>query len=545
MTIRNTDIAIWAGTQFIAGSKGLTVKNCRFENVGIGIFTNYSGSSDFYIADNYFIGRDDPNHLLGWNGDFWAQFNGVDGQKFPPTMASYMAVKALRPRPRRRLQLRRQFSRRHRHRDVRQSRRLARDRRPALSAEGVLGPAAGRDRLLQQLHDELSRQRLRDRRQHAQRARDAEHDGQFGVASDLQSAGGRRPGLLDPQHRLSRARRIDADDERRGGRALLQQHDPDGDVGRLVGERALAEQSDARRELRAGDLQREHEHELQLVGLQRLPPESRTRRCRFSGTRRRATVAADYGSAARDAAPAARGCDGGRGAASPLEARRFATLAEYAAATHQDEHSVARRLRRLRQRAAARRARICSTVQKLYKAEDLDFRLKPGSAAVDRGVALPNITDGFTGARAGSRRARSRTAAAALRTAIANARTHDKPHHVTDTGRDQSTAPVPGTDGDGTLRRRRGRQVRPRQQRGERVDRAGDQLRAQPGEADGREERPAHHAGRPLHRALRERREGAADRKFLPAVPRRDRRRDRRLGRGHEFSQGRDDRHRD
>jgi hypothetical protein len=33
----------------------------------------------------------------------------------------------------------------------------------------------------------------------------------------------------------------------------------------------------------------------------------------------------------------------------------------------------------------------------LYRAEDFDFRLKPGSAAVDRGVALPNVTDAFTG----------------------------------------------------------------------------------------------------------------------------------------------------
>ncbi len=31
VTIRNTDIGIWAGTQFIAGSKGLTVKKCRFD----------------------------------------------------------------------------------------------------------------------------------------------------------------------------------------------------------------------------------------------------------------------------------------------------------------------------------------------------------------------------------------------------------------------------------------------------------------------------------------------------------------------------------
>ena len=92
VTMRNTDIAIWAGTQFIAGSKGLTVKRCRFENVNLGIFTNYSGSSNFYIADNYFNGRDDSKHLFGWSGTFWAQFNGVEGQDFPPMLASYTAV---------------------------------------------------------------------------------------------------------------------------------------------------------------------------------------------------------------------------------------------------------------------------------------------------------------------------------------------------------------------------------------------------------------------------------------------------------------------
>ena len=37
------------------------------------------------------------------------------------------------------------------------------------------------------------------------------------------------------------------------------------------------------------------------------------------------------------------------------------------------------------------------TVQRLYRAEDEDFRLNPGSAAIDRGVAIPNVTDGFSG----------------------------------------------------------------------------------------------------------------------------------------------------
>ena len=39
-----------------------------------------------------------------------------------------------------------------------------------------------------------------------------------------------------------------------------------------------------------------------------------------------------------------------------------------------------------------------SDPQRLYKPSDFDFRLKPGSAAIDAGVVLPTITDGFTGA---------------------------------------------------------------------------------------------------------------------------------------------------
>ena len=26
----------------------------------------------------------DPKHLIGWNGAYWQQFNGVEGQEFPP-----------------------------------------------------------------------------------------------------------------------------------------------------------------------------------------------------------------------------------------------------------------------------------------------------------------------------------------------------------------------------------------------------------------------------------------------------------------------------
>ncbi|MDZ7637099.1 MAG: right-handed parallel beta-helix repeat-containing protein [Bryobacterales bacterium] len=68
LTIRNTDVAIFAGQKEVAGAVGLTVKNCRFENVGFGVWTEYAGSSDFYIADNLFLGRDDRFRLIGWGG---------------------------------------------------------------------------------------------------------------------------------------------------------------------------------------------------------------------------------------------------------------------------------------------------------------------------------------------------------------------------------------------------------------------------------------------------------------------------------------------
>jgi hypothetical protein len=66
LTIRNAEVAFWAGVKDVAGAKGLTVRNCRIESVGVGVTTQYAGSRDFYIADNVFLGRDDRNRILGW-----------------------------------------------------------------------------------------------------------------------------------------------------------------------------------------------------------------------------------------------------------------------------------------------------------------------------------------------------------------------------------------------------------------------------------------------------------------------------------------------
>jgi len=93
LVFRNTDIGIMAGQKEVIGAVGLTVKNCRFENVGFGVWTEYAGSSDFYIADNLFLGRDDRFRLVGWTGPLWASA-GPFGSHL---LTSYYAVKVYGP----------------------------------------------------------------------------------------------------------------------------------------------------------------------------------------------------------------------------------------------------------------------------------------------------------------------------------------------------------------------------------------------------------------------------------------------------------------
>ena len=57
ITFRNTEIAILAGHKDITGTVGLTVKHSKFEDVGEGIFTDWQGSKNFYVVDNVFQGK--------------------------------------------------------------------------------------------------------------------------------------------------------------------------------------------------------------------------------------------------------------------------------------------------------------------------------------------------------------------------------------------------------------------------------------------------------------------------------------------------------
>jgi hypothetical protein len=89
ITVRNTNVAFLLGLKNITGSSGFTLKHSRIENIGRGVQDEWSGSKNVYIADNVFIGRHDPNKLQSWwTPAVWAKFPG-----YPAPITSEYAVK--------------------------------------------------------------------------------------------------------------------------------------------------------------------------------------------------------------------------------------------------------------------------------------------------------------------------------------------------------------------------------------------------------------------------------------------------------------------
>jgi len=89
VSVRNTNVAFLLGYKNIAGSSGFTLKHSRIENVGRAVEDDWSGSKNFYIADNVFIGRHDPDKLQSWwTPAVWAKFPG-----YPAPITSEYAIK--------------------------------------------------------------------------------------------------------------------------------------------------------------------------------------------------------------------------------------------------------------------------------------------------------------------------------------------------------------------------------------------------------------------------------------------------------------------
>jgi hypothetical protein len=384
ITFRNADYAILAGTQFQIGAKGLTVKASRFEDVGAGIWTNYSGSSNFYIADNTFIGRDDPDHVIGWSGNFWQPFNGVEGQKFPPVMASYVAVKVYGPGHVIAFNYVANF---HDGIDIETY-----GNPDGSAAEG--GPAyPPRDAWhLRPVAIDFYNNLMTNF-----------HDNPF------ETDGGMHNVRVMRNLMLNSASHAFCNQPTLGGPTYwvrnIGYHLPGGST-RLTGGSAgvLFFNNTILSETTAAATSNTHWMNNLILGEQSTPAiwtiNTLTNYSSSDYNGFRPNPSAPF-SFAWSSPPFGTPADFSQltrapGGPSTLETRQFKTLEEYSEATRQDTHSVLVDYD-IFVKVPPLNAQDKATVQKVYKREDLDFRLKPGSAAVDKGTPVPTITEGHTG----------------------------------------------------------------------------------------------------------------------------------------------------
>ena len=363
--------------------------------MNLGIFTNYSGSSNFYIADNYFFGRDDSKHLFGWNGAFWAQFNGVDGQKFPPILASYTAVRLYGPG------------------------HVVAYNYVANFHDGIDIETYGNpdgSHAIDGPH--YPPKEYWDRRPVAidfyNNYMTNFHDNAFEIDGSMHNVRVMRNMMVNSaSHPFCNQPAI-------GGPIYwirnIAYHAPGGSTRMTNGAAGvLFYNNTILTETSAGSSANVHWRNNLMLGENSAPAifsvntNTNYSSSDYNGFRPNpgaafsfqwnsppANILADYsgllslvlGRLAAGAVVSRR--------TQPLETRRFTTLAEYSRATRQDQHSVDVDYD-IFVNVKGLDAQDLKKVQTLYKAEDFDFRLKPGSAAIDSGVILPNVTDEFTG----------------------------------------------------------------------------------------------------------------------------------------------------
>ena len=385
ITFRNAEIGILAGTQFLAGSKGLVVRRSRFDNVGAGVFTNYSGSSGFYIADNTFIGRNDPKHLIGWAGDMWTKFRGIDGQVFPPAMASYVAVKLYGPG------------------HVVAHNYIA-DFHDGINVETYGNP----DGSVATGPGIIDGPKYPSREYWDRRPVAIDFYGNYITNSHdnpIETDGSMHNIRVMRNMFINHASHAFCNQPALGGPVYwirnIAYHLPAGSTRLTNGSAGvLFYNNTILSETAAAATSNSHWRNNLMLGENAAP-------AIFAVTTFTNYTSSDYNgfrvnpgvtpAFQWNSPPSTVAADfTGPGHTARLETRAFATLAEYSAATGQDRNSVPvdydifMNVRRLDAQDAA-------TVQRLYDARDFDFRLRPGSAAIDRGVALSTVTDGFTG----------------------------------------------------------------------------------------------------------------------------------------------------
>ena len=361
ITVRNTNVAFKLGIKGIAGSSGFTLKHSRVYDVGRVVEAGWSGSKDFYIADNVLIGRHEPDRLQSWfTPEVWARFPG-----YPATLRSEYAIKV--------------YGQGH-----------------VIAHNYIANWHDGIDIDTYGDPDGTPRE-LRDR---VPVSIDIQDNDLFNMADNCIEADGGAHNIRVFRNRCfdSAGGALSAQpifggpvyffrnvvyDTTTGGYLKL----VDTPAGVLVYQNTLIGQVRF-----AGPASNVHFRNNLILsdGWSPLVLALRTF-TRYSSS--------DYNGFRPDPGAAApfewdTPADGlERDYSGKLASHRFATLAQFSRATGQDRHSVLLDFDVFRNVPIPDRA----DPQRLYAPESLDFRLRPGSAAIDAGVPLATITDGFSG----------------------------------------------------------------------------------------------------------------------------------------------------
>lgn len=361
ITFRNTNTAIEAGLKHIAGAEGLTVKRSRFEDVGVAIHSDYSGSKNFYIADNVMIGRHDPDALTGWLEQWpWADLPDFEERR---RLRSYYAV------------------------SIYGSGHVVAHNRVSRFHDGLDHATYG----MPDGYPNVPRERMPVSIDVYGNDVSNVHDNCFeadGAMHNIRIFDNRcfnaATGAMSPQPVFGGPVYFLRNVVYNGVYGPLKIHaDPSGIMvlqNTYVGEVAQitpASNMHFRNNLILGQNARPA-----VFAIDTYTPYSSSD---YNGFMPNAGSEYSYQWTAPDGDAA--------NFESERPVRRFATLAEYAAATGQDTHSIELDYSVFRDAAPP----DFSDPTRLYSADEVDLRLRPGSAAVDAGTPLPGVTDGYSG----------------------------------------------------------------------------------------------------------------------------------------------------
>jgi hypothetical protein len=372
LTVRNTTVAFLLGWKDIAGSSGFTLKRNRIYDVARAVEAEWSASRDFFIADNVIIGRHEPTKMMGWSGALWTNLPG-----FPESLQSEYGIKVYGQGH---VVMHNYIANFHDAIDV--STYGEPDGTPDIAGTAVSGPSELDDHMASSI--------------------DFYRNDVYNMGDNCMEGDGGAHNIRLFENRCFNT-----------AAAALSAQPIFG--GPIYFYRNLVYNTPSGGPLKFADTPAGvYVYQNTFVGGDTSPggpvSNAHLRNNLFLGTGAQRPVfqldtytnysTSDYNGFDMNSGTAnfawnspPDGTDADYDYTHKLMARRFPSLKAYAAATGQDRHSVT-----VDYKVFANVPKPdLSDPQRLYNPEDMDFRLRPRSAAIDAGMALPTINDGFAG----------------------------------------------------------------------------------------------------------------------------------------------------